>query len=663
MADFNTALEALGQGKVSLEVLSKQVDNLLAKNPAHATQLLKHLDTAHENKVIDDKAYAELKRKINQFRRANAPQTEGAGGDGGDSTVFAQEDNIPDTPGGGAQPGYEKTVVTEAEPELTEAEREAIAAEMRSSTQSGGEGTTGVDFDLMTEQESISNVTSGTGPAGTEWSDPSQQQGHTGELTTGGVIKQRFKLLDVLGVGGMGKVYKGIDLLKQEARDKNPYVAIKLLNEDFKSHPEAFISLQRESSRQQKLAHPNIATVYDFDRVGGPGTPVYITMELMEGIPLNTFIKKEVKKKGGLPFDEAFNIIKQLGAALSYAHERRLVHSDFKPGNAFLCNDGTVKTLDFGIARAVKNPVTGEAEKTLFDPGKLGALTPAYASLEMLEGEEPDTRDDIYALGCVAYELLTGKHPFNKLPANTARENGLVPAPIKGLKKKQNRALRRALAFERKNRSQTVDEFIEELEARYIWYKSPLTVAALLLVVIGLGSIAPVMNYLEQQEINEIITQINTGNPQTVAAKLNEIQSMDTANQLTITTEARDAIQKYYSDLINQQIDTSTDQYSFIEANKTLKAIEQIYPDTKFLADQVENVASSRKLVLSDLYTQFTTALKDASQIEESKNILLTIRNKIDPDHPLLADPRPSNAYRLLAEDAFEAGDLDGALA
>ena len=100
-------------------------------------------------------------------------------------------------------------------------------------------------------------------------------------------------LKKVLGVGGMGKVYKALDLLKYEAKDKKPYVAVKLLNEDFKNHPEAFISLQRESSRQQKLAHPNIVTIYDFDRVGGPGTPVFITMEFMEGTEVKHFIKKK----------------------------------------------------------------------------------------------------------------------------------------------------------------------------------------------------------------------------------------------------------------------------------------------------------------------------------------------------------------------------------
>ena len=286
------------------------------------------------------------------------------------------------------------------------------------------------------------------------------------DFDIGSVIKGRFKLEKVLGIGGMGKVYKALDLLKAEAKDRNPYVAIKLLNDNFREHPESFIALQREASRQQKLSHPNIATVYDFDRVGGVGTAVYITMELMEGIEIKEFIKKKVRPKNGLPFKQAYEIIKQIGNGLTYAHEHNLVHSDFKPSNAFLCNDGKVKTLDFGIARAVENPITGDLTKTLFDPGKLGALTPAYASHEQLEGKTPDIRDDIYALGCVAYELLTGAHPFKKVPANVAREKQLVPPYIKSLNKIQNTALKGAIAFFRADRSPSVAHFIKELEGK-----------------------------------------------------------------------------------------------------------------------------------------------------------------------------------------------------
>ena len=286
------------------------------------------------------------------------------------------------------------------------------------------------------------------------------------DYDVGSIIRGRFKLEKVLGVGGMGKVFKALDLLKQEAKDRKPYVAVKLLNDNFRDHPEAFISLQREASRQQKLSHPNIATVYDFDRVGGPGTAVYITMELMEGVEIKDFIKKKVKPKKGLSFEKAYSIIKQIGAGLTYAHDHQLVHSDFKPSNAFLCNNGKVKTLDFGIARAVENPITGDLTQTLFDPGKLGALTPAYASHEQLDGKEPDIRDDVYALGCVAYELLTGEHPFRKVPANKARENRLTPPYIKSLNKIQNTALRNAVAFFRPDRSPSIKHFIKELEGK-----------------------------------------------------------------------------------------------------------------------------------------------------------------------------------------------------
>ena len=177
----------------------------------------------------------------------------------------------------------------------------------------------------------------------------------------------------------------------------------------------------------------------------------------MEGIEIKDFIRKKVKPKNGLPFKQAYAIIKQIGSGLAYAHEHQLVHSDFKPSNAFLCNNGKVKTLDFGIARACKNPVSGDLTQTLFDPGKLGALTPAYASHEQLEGQEPDIRDDVYALGCVAYELLTGKHPFNKVPANKAREKRLVPPYIESLNKIQNTALTGAIAFFRPDRSPSIN--------------------------------------------------------------------------------------------------------------------------------------------------------------------------------------------------------------
>lgn len=652
MADFKTALEALAKGKLDINVLTQQLTKLLQDSPQFAQRMLVQLDDIYDQKMIDDTVYATLKSQINKYRRTHASETEDADEEGGNATVFAQDKDL-------VQQQAQQQAETDSTKVLSDDERPGMVT-------NAANGTSEVDFDISDTSgiSSISSITGATGPTGTEWQEPQPADSGPGrDLDVGDIIKERFKLLAVLGIGGMGKVFKGIDLLKEEARDKNPYVAIKLLNEDFKSHPEAFISLQRESSRQQKLAHPNIATVYDFDRIGGPGTPVYITMELMEGQDLSAYIKKVVRKQGGLPFEEAFDLIRQLGLALEYAHNRRLVHSDFKPGNCFLCNDGTVKTLDFGIARAVKNPVTGETEKTLFDPGKLGALTPAYASLEMLEGEEPDTRDDTYALGCVSYELLTGKHPFNKLPATTARENGLVPAPVKGLNKKQNRALRRSVAFTREDRSPTVAHFIEELEGKATWYKNPIAIAAGVLLIAGLIAINPVLDYLHNKGIETIIAQINSGGKQVILAKLDEIRAMQKADQTTITDNAKEAIQRYFKTDIASLINISSKQYNFPAAEAKLKEIAEFYPDTQFLLEQSDQIKFNKKQKITDLYNDYITALKDVSQVDETKNILAIISQQIDPNHPLLEDPRPANAYRLFAEQAFSDNDFDQALA
>lgn len=272
------------------------------------------------------------------------------------------------------------------------------------------------------------------------------------------ILKGRFVIEEILGAGGMGVVYKAKDLLKVEAQDREPYVAIKVLGEAFKEHPEAFISLQRESRKTQKIAHPNIVNVHDFDR---DGETVFMTMEFLDGKPLDKLIT-QYKATGLLP-EDAHKILRDIAAALIHAHRHKIIHSDFKPGNIFVLKNSTAKVLDFGIARAAAiadlSASANEEDHTLFDAGSLGALTPAYASLEMLKGETPDARDDIYALGCIAYEMFTGQHPFNRKPATEALSLQLKPKKIPLLNKRQWRAIELALAFHRSDRIPTVEEF------------------------------------------------------------------------------------------------------------------------------------------------------------------------------------------------------------
>ena len=267
-------------------------------------------------------------------------------------------------------------------------------------------------------------------------------------------LKGRFVLEEHIATGGMGSIFKALDLRKEELQDKAPFIAIKILSEDFKAHPDALIALQRESAHVQKLAHPNIVTVYDFDR---DGDTVFMTMELLDGRSISDL----VKQSGVLPRDQSMAIIAGMARGLVYAHSKGIIHADLKPSNIFLTTDGAVKLLDFGIARAIKS--AGDDDATLFNPQSLGALTPSYASMEMFnDGENPDPRDDIYGLACVAYELLSGKHPFNRLPSTAASAAKLKPARIAGLSRKQWAILVKSLAFERSARTPSVLEFLDQ---------------------------------------------------------------------------------------------------------------------------------------------------------------------------------------------------------
>ncbi|WP_211948772.1 serine/threonine protein kinase [Cupriavidus yeoncheonensis] len=275
----------------------------------------------------------------------------------------------------------------------------------------------------------------------------------------GDTLNGRFVLEECLGVGGMGTVYKALDLRKLEASDRKPYIAIKVLNLQFSGHPKSLIALQREARKAQTLAHRNIVTVYDFDR---DGPVVFLTMEYLPGRPLSQVLK--APGFNGMPMAKAMPIIAGMSHALAYAHERGFVHCDFKPANVFLTDSSEVKVIDFGIARGFLPPAD-ESDKTVFDPGSLGGMTPAYASPEMFDHREPDPRDDIYALACVTYELLTGRHPYERMSANQARAAGLKPVQPRELSRTQWKTLREALSLDRETRMPTVDRFLAGMSA------------------------------------------------------------------------------------------------------------------------------------------------------------------------------------------------------
>lgn len=317
-------------------------------------------------------------------------------------------------------------------------------------------------------------------------------------LQPGTLIKRRFQLDKELGRGGMGVVYTARDLVQEAVGEKHPIVAIKLLSENFKDHPEALYMLQQETKKARELAHPNIITVYDFDR---DGDLVYMTMELMSGVNLKEHLEERMHTVSTL--EEVTPIINGIAAGLKYAHKKNIVHSDLKPANVFLTDDG-VKILDFGIARAIMqtdSTITAfqkdklPAESSQLEPhsnkiSEIIALTPAYASLEMFLGESPDPSDDVYAFACICYQLLAGEHPYRGQSAQEAFDKGMEPKRIEGLKEAQWKAMLKGLALSRNQRAQTVEEFLDKLMPKA---REPWKIAAFAVVFVAVISIAYIL--------------------------------------------------------------------------------------------------------------------------------------------------------------------------
>ncbi len=222
----------------------------------------------------------------------------------------------------------------------------------------------------------------------------------------GVVLQGRFELIELIGEGGMSRVYKALDRRRAEARSQNPYLAVKLLTVPFEDPIGALQLLEREAHKLQSLTHPNIVRVIDVDR---DHRTVFMTMELLSGESLLSKLRRAAPV-GGMPHEQVQDIVAGIASALEFAHGYGIVHGDLKPGNVFVTEDGETKVIDFGIARFLGRPSDGDSPT--HDWETINALTPPYASPEMIEGMEPDPRDDIYALACIAHEMLTGRTPF-----------------------------------------------------------------------------------------------------------------------------------------------------------------------------------------------------------------------------------------------------------
>src|SRR5713101_8116387 len=225
-------------------------------------------------------------------------------------------------------------------------------------------------------------------------------------MLTAGTRLGSHEVLALLGQGGMGEVYQAHDT--KLGRD----VAIKVLPEAFARDPHRLSRFQREAKLLASLNHPNIATIHGLEESNGTH---YLVMELVPGETL----RERVAREGALPVDEALGIARQIAEALEAAHEKSIIHRDLKPANVKVTPEGKVMVLDFGLAKAFAGEESGSDPSnspTLSQAATLQGVilgTAAYMSPEQARGKSVDKRTDLWAFGCVLYELLTGKQAFH----------------------------------------------------------------------------------------------------------------------------------------------------------------------------------------------------------------------------------------------------------
>ncbi|HEX7115614.1 MAG TPA: protein kinase [Steroidobacter sp.] len=267
------------------------------------------------------------------------------------------------------------------------------------------------------------------------------------------VLRDRYELLSILGRGSNGTVYKALDRHRAHLPPEARCVAVKVLRLTGHDRARELADLERAFHLAQSLSHPNIATVFDLDR---DGDTYFIVMELLEGELLSDILRR----LDGRPMlrEHALGIIGSIGAALRYAHQRGVVHADLKPRSVMITSAGEVRVLDFGFGRNRAFEMHGDASLH-----HVSIPAPAYASVERVSGSEPHPSDDVYSLACIAYELLSGSHPFGGRSAVLARAHGRRPRSVPGLTRKQSQALNRALLWTRGERKIDVDELLTAL--------------------------------------------------------------------------------------------------------------------------------------------------------------------------------------------------------
>lgn len=442
-------------------------------------------------------------------------------------------------------------------------------------------------------------------------------------------IADRYLIEKLIGQGGMNYIYRARDtFLETSQRTEHP-VVIKLLQEEFSASPQAISLLKDETARTQQLSHPNIVKVYS---AGTDNEYNYVVMEWVEGETLEQLIKRN--KPSGLTFTKAKTILNQLLDALIYAHSNGIIHNDLKPSNIMFDSNGKLKVLDFGIAKQ-RTDEDKYAFKNKNEENTVGGYTPAYASPEQLNGNEATVKDDIFSFACITYELLSSKHPYDRVASNTIK----VDTPIK---KAINCPLsfwftvKQGLSIDPNKRSDSLTVFHKSLNTNY---KLPLGVA----IVAALIGISGSLMYNENSDqtlqlqvqlenavaINNQIETWMTWRDKSLLERLPEIppqydilkQGLLKKNQTVILNSFEQKAETFDNQIngfkdYDQVINTYNDALNY-------------YPDSNTLAEKISSIVRERQSIIMDTTNRINLLLEQSRYNETGQNSIFSLINDL----------------------------------
>ncbi len=498
------------------------------------------------------------------------------------------------------------------------------------------------------------------------------------------VLKQSFRLKQRLAQGLTGEVWQALDLAAGDQAGAERQVVIKFLSTEFNRYPQAVKHFAAQFDRYRQLNHANLVKVHDLGRSGGS---VFVSMERVGGLPLEKLIEQSPT---GLPPDEVRIIMEGIARALTHAYQQGMAHLDLTPHNVFYEPvRQAVKVLDFGLIKLIRR-IAGEQSDDLLE--RLEVAADAYASCETLgELDKPEPADGVYSLACLAYELLTGSHPFGRKSCYEARAKNYLPTPVKTLSAPQWNVLRKGLAFERRQRPTTPAKFVAEL--------FPRQTHRLTLGLIGAGALAAgvllaiglYFLFSADWRERELIEGIQAGEVESVV-RLSQLPATRQAELLRDHPELRPAVVDVYLTRPEAEVFIGLEQHppairralledatvqarllahyrqlednaeqpaELVEARTWLEKLEKIYPRALDYPEHQARLATQEQALIQELANRYQECLDMATPLRERTDCLLEARQGIallNPDHELLRDPRLPALYQAETEKFLNQG-------